>query len=62
MSGALQLEPVGAEGVGVEDAGAGLHILPVDGGDGLRLFQTQQRGVMSQLNALLLQHGAKAAV
>ena len=62
MTGALQLEPVSAEGVGINNLRAGLYILTVDAGDDLRLLQTEQCRIVAQLNALLLQHSAEAAV
>ena len=62
MAGALELEPVPAEGVGIDQLRPGLHIGPVDVCDPMRIGKAQKLRDVAQLQALLLEHGAHAAV
>ena len=61
-SGAGQLARVGAKGVGAQDLGPGLGVVPVDGGESLRHGQCGKLRLLAGLQAAGGQLGAHAAV
>ena len=59
---ALQAEGVCAEGVGLDDLRAGLQVLGVDTGDGLRLREVQLIEAAVDEDSAVIEHGAHGTV
>src|SRR4029077_7079848 len=57
-----QLDPVGAEGVGLDDVGTGADVLLVDFGDQVRLRDVERVEALVDEDALGIEHRAHRAV
>ena len=57
-----QLQPVGPEGIGIDDAAPRVDVLPVDSLQQLRSVQRRQLRQLAGAQTALLQHGAHGAI